>query len=115
MVRVTVLYGQPEDKVKFDRYFKEIHVQKAIKAPGIDRIESSTIKSAGDGSASPYYRISEVYFPSDSDFQAFVNSSEGKEALGDLDNFAKGIGHTLLIGEVDSVTEKTPARAETRS
>jgi len=114
MVRVTVLYDQPEDKAKFDRYFKETHVQKAIKAPGIERIESSTIKSAGDGSASPYYRITEVYFPTDSDFQAFLNSSEGKEALGDLDNFAKG-RYTMLIGEVDSVTEKTPARAGTRS
>ena len=90
MVRVTVLYGQPEDKAKFDRYFKETHVQTAIKAPGIERIESGTIKGAGDGSASPYYRISEVYFPADSDFQAFLSSSEGKEALGDLDNFAKG-------------------------
>ena len=50
-MRVTVLYGQPEDKTEFDRYFKETHVQKAIKAPGIERIESGTIKSAGDGSA----------------------------------------------------------------
>src|SRR5207245_10854104 len=78
MVRVTVLYNQPEDKAKSERYFKETHVQKAIKAPGIERIESSTIKSAGDGSASPYYRITEVYFPTDSDFQAFLNSSEGR-------------------------------------
>ena len=61
----------------------------------------------------PYYRISEVYFPTESDFQAFLNSPEGKEALGDLDNFARG-SHTLLIGEVDSVTEKTPTGATAR-
>jgi uncharacterized protein (TIGR02118 family) len=113
MVRVTVLYSQPEDKVNFDRYFNETHVQKAIKAPGIERIESGTIKSTGDGSASPYYRITEVYFANDSAFQAFLASTEGKEALGDLDNFAKG-RYTMLIGEVDSVTEKTPAGAGTR-
>lgn len=108
MVRVTVLYGHPADSERFDAYFKETHVQLAIKAPGVDRIESALVKTTGDGGRAPYHRISEVYFENDQDFHAFLDSSEGKLALGDLDNFAPGI-YQILISEVDSVTTKEPA------
>jgi uncharacterized protein (TIGR02118 family) len=112
MVRVTLLYGHPKDTTSFDKYFKDDHVPLAIKSPGISRIESSVVKSAADGSQPPYHRITEVYFDDDARFQEFANSPEGKAALGDLDNFAKGL-YTMLITEVDKVAvkEKQPARA----
>jgi uncharacterized protein (TIGR02118 family) len=99
MIQLTVLYGQPQDPVAFDRHYQEVHAPLAKKLPGLKGYTSNKSISLNPQQQSPYYLIVDLYFENAQALQVALQSPQGQAAAGDLQNFATG-GATLLSGEV---------------
>ena len=100
MVKLTVLYGLPEDPEAFEDYYANTHVPLAARIPNVQRFESGRV-AAADGSNPPYQRIAELWFESASVMQESLASPEGKAATDDIPNFANG-GATVFVSEVEA-------------
>ena len=98
MIKVTVLYGKPDDPAAFEEYYANTHMPLAEKIPNVVRFESGVV-STPDGSEPPFHRIAELWFEDAATMEASLASEDGEAATGDLPNFASG-GATFLISEV---------------
>jgi uncharacterized protein (TIGR02118 family) len=101
MVRLTVLYGQPQDPAAFDRHYQGTHAALAQKIPGVKGFVVNKLTSLNPQEPSPYYMIAELYFESMAALQSALQSPEGQAAAGDVPHFATG-GAILLAGEVQA-------------
>lgn len=97
MMKVTVLYGHPENPESFEKYYHNIHLPIAGKMKGVDRLELTKFISGAGGREPEYYRMAELYFTSREQMEKSLESAEGQAAVADIDNFATG-GVTLLLG-----------------
>jgi hypothetical protein len=61
MVKLTVLFGHPEDPEAFEKYYANQHLPLAAKIPNVQRFESGRMRAVDDG-APLYHRIAEVWF-----------------------------------------------------
>lgn len=100
MIKLTVLYGHPQDDQAFERYYAETHLPIAAKIGGVARLELTQFKPGPDGSKPGYYRMAEIYFQNESQLESQLGSKEGQAAVADLPNFATG-GVMMLIGSVE--------------
>jgi uncharacterized protein (TIGR02118 family) len=100
MVKAVVLYGHPEDRDAFERYYAETHTPLALAIPGLQRFEAAEGIATPDGSAVPYQRIAELTFEDMDALQAGFGSEEGQAAVNDLPNFVTG-GVTIFFAEID--------------
>lgn len=100
MVKLTVLYGLPEDPAAFEGYYASSHVPLAARIPNVQRFESGVVV-APDGGNPPYQRIAELWFESASVMQESLSSPDGKAATDDIPNFATG-GATIFVSEVEA-------------
>ena len=99
MVKVTVLYEQPQDVAAFETYYWETHVPKyGQQIPNVIKLEAN--KAFGDDT--PFYRSADLYFEDMPSFQASMGAPITQAAIADLDNFAKG-RHKVLMTEVQPV------------
>jgi len=101
MNKVTILYGKPKNTEAFEQYYKEKHIPLAAKMPGVDHMEFTQFDKGPDGNDPVYYRMAELYFPSEDQMQRTLRSPEGQSAVDDISNFATG-GVTMLIGGIES-------------
>ncbi len=100
MVKLTVLFGKPEDTQAFDDHYVNQHLPLAAKIPNVQRFESGRIHTI-DGSEVPYYRIAELWFQSAEQMSNALSSPEGAAATADLENFATG-GATFFVSEAEA-------------
>ena len=100
MVKAVVLYGPPEDRDAFERYYAETHTALARAIPGLERFEAAQGIATPDGGAVPYQRIAELTFEDMDALQAGFGSERGQAALNDIPNFATG-GVTVFFAEID--------------
>lgn len=98
MVKLIVLYGQPEDPAAFDAHYFSTHAELVAKMPGVRRFEIARC-NAMDASASQYYMHAELWFDDEAALRACFAAPEGRAAAADVANFATG-GATMLIGDV---------------
>lgn len=98
MVKLTVLFGHPQDPEAFEEYYTSQHLPLAAKIPNVQRFESGRVRAV-DGGESPYHRMAEMGFESAERLAEAVSSPEGQAANADLANFATG-GATFLVSEV---------------
>jgi uncharacterized protein (TIGR02118 family) len=101
MIKLTVLFNHPTNPQQFERYYAETHLPIAAKMKGFSRLELTRFAPGPDGGKPPYYRMAELYFPSQAQMQTTLGSPEGQAAVADIGNFATG-GVTMLFGSVDS-------------
>ena len=101
MIKLTVLYGPPTDAVEFENYYSNTHLPIAAKMKGVDRLELTRFAPGPDGAQPEYYRMAELYFPTEEQMQATMSSPEGEATVADLPKFATG-GVTVLVGSVES-------------
>lgn len=90
MVRLTVLYGHPEDPEAFQRYYHETHIPLARKMQGLKGWTIGMCESATPGENPPYYMIVGLYAESRAAMEAILASPEGQAAVADVPNFATG-------------------------
>jgi uncharacterized protein (TIGR02118 family) len=93
MVRLLVLYNQPEDAAAFDKYYNEIHIPLAKQLPGLVRY---TI-SRNLGAKAQYYLIAELDWADMGSAQAALRSPIGAECTADVAKFATTGASTLLF------------------
>src|SRR5215212_5294958 len=60
MVKLTVLYGHPDDSDAFEEYYANTHLPLVEKMPNLQRYEAARIVATPDGSEPPYYQSSRV-------------------------------------------------------
>jgi uncharacterized protein (TIGR02118 family) len=101
MVKLTVLYGHPDDPDAFEEYYANTHMPLVDKMPNLQRYEAARIVATPDGSEPPYYRIFEGYFEDMEQLQSSLSTPEGQAAANDIPNFATG-GAQLFVSEVDA-------------
>jgi uncharacterized protein (TIGR02118 family) len=100
MVKLTALFGHPEDPEAFEEYYATQHLPLAAKIPNVQRFESGRA-SAVDDSKAPYHRIAELWFESAERMSEALSSREGEAATVDLSNFATG-GVMFFVSEVEA-------------
>jgi uncharacterized protein (TIGR02118 family) len=90
MVKLTVLYGHPDDPDAFEEYYANTHMPLVDEIPNLQRYEAARIIATPDGSEPPYYRIFEGYFEDMEQLQSSLSTPEGQAAPNDIPNFATG-------------------------
>ena len=100
MVKLVVLYGPPDDRDAFERYYADTHTALATAIPGLRRFEAARGIATPDGTDVPYQRIAELTFDDVEALQAGRASAQGQAAADDIPNFATG-GVTIFIAEID--------------
>jgi len=100
MIKITVLYGAPDDPEAFDAYYSEHHRPLVDKMPNLRRFEAAHVVATPDGSEPPYYLIAELWFDSAEELEAARATPEGRAPGDDVPNFATG-GATVLIAAID--------------
>lgn len=100
MVKLTVLYGHPQDPAGFEDYYAGTHMPLAELVPNVARFETAKAMAGPDGGRPPYYRIAELWFEDPASLNDALASEQGQAAAADIANFATG-GATLFTSEVD--------------
>ena len=101
MIKMTIFYGHPTNTQEFEKYYAEKHLPLAAKMKGVDRLELTRFRAGPDGGKPEYYRMAELYFPTEVQMQSTLSSPEGQVTVADLAQFATG-GVTTLVGEVEN-------------
>jgi uncharacterized protein (TIGR02118 family) len=87
-VKLTVVYGTPEDKDAFDQHYRDVHMPIVERWPGVERVELATVTGGPGGSPSPYHLIAEIYFADGAALDAALGSPAGREAGKDFMSIA---------------------------
>jgi len=98
MFKFTVLYGHPTDAAAFESYYPT-HLSIARKMQGVTRVELTKFSAGPDGAPPAYYRMAELYFPSQEAMLAELATPQARATVEDVSKFATG-GVTLLAGTV---------------
>lgn len=99
-IKLTVLYGAPKDPAAFEKYYAETHMPMVYAIKGIAHVELARLLPGPDGKAPPYYRITELWFPSMKAFQDITSMPDWKQVVDDVPKFASG-GVTIMVSTVD--------------
>ena len=101
MVKVLILFGNPENSGKFDEHFDHTHRELLNSLPEIDQLTVNRIAGVVVGDL-PYYVIVEIQFQSEQHMQRTLNSEQGQAMARDYAEFATG-GTTILICHSHSI------------
>jgi len=102
MVRLLVLYGQPQDPAAFDKYYRETHISIAKKMKGLKKWTVGKVTGTADGEPSSYYYVADLYMENRAAFDELLASPEGKAAVADVPNYATG-GVKFLYTEIEEL------------
>lgn len=100
--KLLVIYGEPEDRAAFGRYYQETHIPLAKTIPGLRGYEVSrgpVMTPAGPAEA---HLVATLAFDDMAAIQAAFASAEGQAAAADLQRFATG-GAQMMMFEVVEV------------
>jgi len=101
MVKVLILFGDPEDSDKFDEHFDNTHQELLKSLPEVDQLIVNRIAGVVVGDLS-YYLIIELHFQSEQQMQNSLNSEQGQAMARDYAEFATG-GTTILFCHSNSI------------
>lgn len=103
MFKVLLLYGNPIDKMSFDRHFEETHRRLLATIPNVEALHVSRVAGSISGEP-PYHLVVELKFATEKALQDGLNSESGQTMARDFARFASG-GVTILF--CTSVDEQT--------
>ncbi|RFA10149.1 ethyl tert-butyl ether degradation protein EthD [Subtercola boreus] len=98
--KITVIYDNPTDPEAFEAAYADGHVALAKKLPGITRFESSKVWPKEDGSATPAYRMLDLYFDDYDAASAAVATAEAGELFPSVFGLATG-GVRILFSDIE--------------
>ena len=79
-VKLTVVYGTPEDAQAFEKHYLDVHVPIVERWPNLQRVELSRVSGGPFGSPSPYYWMADLYFADEAALNEALCSEAGAEA-----------------------------------
>lgn len=95
-LKLSVLYGQPQDPAAFEAHYHGTHLPLLAAAPPPARVEASLGLPGPDGSPPPFYRLFEAWFDGPEHLAAVTGSAAWQQVVADVPRFASG-GVTLLL------------------
>ena len=98
-VKLTVVYGTPEDAAAFDKHYSEVHLPLVQQWPGVERVELAKVSGVPMGSPSPYHQIAEIWFADEDALNAALGSEPGRAAGKDFMEIATP-GSFMTVSEV---------------
>jgi uncharacterized protein (TIGR02118 family) len=97
--KITVIYDNPQDPAVFEAGYPE-QLELAKKLPGLERYESAKVWPKEDGSATPAYRILDLYFADYDSASAAVTTPEAAALVPAIFGLATG-GVRLVFFDVE--------------
>ena len=96
-----MLYPYPRDVDAFERVYSEEHVPmvNAEAKKGITKFVATKVMGTPDGSAPPFYRIAELYFPSLEALKECASSESAQKAVAHAVSISSGGKPVFLIAE----------------
>ncbi|HET9533113.1 MAG TPA: EthD family reductase [Blastocatellia bacterium] len=102
--KLIVIYPHPADVEMFEKFHEQEQLPKAIeKLPGKTKIVATKVLASPDKTA-PFYRITEIHFPSMEALEACVASNGGQETLAHAVFISLGGDPIFLIAEEETLT-----------
>jgi uncharacterized protein (TIGR02118 family) len=95
MVRLIVLYNQPDHPEAFDAHYRDVHTPIVERYPKLRSLRVTKLDGAG-GRPAPFYLMAEMMFDSYQDLTDAVGSAPSAESARDLRNFAQA-GVTVFV------------------
>ncbi len=87
MVKLIVLYREPEDRAAFDKYYFGTHLPLVKEIPGVIRWEVSRFTGVAGEGENPFYLVAVVYFKSKEELDAAFETTPGRALNKDRKNF----------------------------
>jgi uncharacterized protein (TIGR02118 family) len=97
--KITAIYENPQDPEAFEAGYPE-QLELAKKIPGVERIESAKVWPKEDGSATPAYRVLDLYFTDYATASKAVTTEEASAFVSKVFELATG-GVRLLFADVE--------------
>lgn len=79
-IKLTVVYGTPDDPDAFDKHYADVHMPIIERWPNVQRTEVARVTGGPMGSASPYHQITEIYFADEAALNEALASEAGAES-----------------------------------
>jgi uncharacterized protein (TIGR02118 family) len=98
--KITVIYDNPTDPAVFEAGYADNQVALAKALPGLTRIETSKVWPKEDGTATPAYRMMDLYFDSYESASAAVTTPEAAALFPSIFGLATG-GVRIAFAEVE--------------
>ena len=104
VAKIVVLYPSPKDVSAFERAYVQDHAPMVTPAnfKGLTRFVASKIVGTPDGSAPPFHRIAELYFPSLAALQTAAGSASAQQVVAHAVSISSGGKPLVLITEVET-------------
>jgi uncharacterized protein (TIGR02118 family) len=99
--KITVVYDNPTDPEAFEAGYAAEQVALAKKLPGLTHIETSKVWPKEDGSATPAYRLIDMYFPDYETASAAVATAEAGALFPSIIGLATG-GVRILFADIET-------------
>lgn len=62
MVKVTALFGHPENPEAFEEYYANTHKPLVHKLSDLQRFDAAKVVATPDGTDPPFYRMADLWF-----------------------------------------------------
>jgi uncharacterized protein (TIGR02118 family) len=99
--KITAIYENPKDPGAFEAGHRE-QIALAKKIPGVERIESAKVWPKEDGSATPAYRVLDLYFADYDTASKAVTTEQAAAFVSKAFELATG-GVRLIFLDVEKV------------
>jgi uncharacterized protein (TIGR02118 family) len=99
--KITVIYDNPEDPQAFEAGYPET-LALAARVPGLRRIESAKVWPKEDGTATPAYRMLDLFFDDYDAASAAVTTPEAGALFPSVFGLATG-GVRIVFAEVEEI------------
>jgi len=97
--KITVIYDNPEDPSAFEAGYPE-QLALAKQIPGVQRVESAKVPPKEDGSATPAYRLLDLYFSGYGAASAAVTTGEAAAFVASVFKLATG-GVRIVFADIE--------------
>jgi uncharacterized protein (TIGR02118 family) len=101
VVKLVVLYTEPNDIQGFEKHFMEVHTPLVRKMPGIKRLEKTRF-TGGPLESARYFMMAEVYFDTRDEMMEALSSAEGMAVAKDVMTFAGTKAH-IMFADLEEV------------
>ena len=100
MVKLLVLYKQPQDVARFEEIYFGHHIPLTKQMPGLRRLEVNRVTGAPRGEPA-YYLAASLYFDDDAAMSAALVSDESRAAARTLRDIGAEV--TMLLATVEEL------------
>jgi uncharacterized protein (TIGR02118 family) len=98
--KVTVIYDNPTDPAAFEAAYESEQLEAARRIPGHLRVEASKVWPKEDGSATPAYRMIDLYYPDYAAASDAVATPEAAEFFTAMARLSTG-GVRVLVSDIE--------------